>query len=350
MTQVLEHPVAILVNMVPGYSDYILGQSFKDYLERQGVTVAMFDKKTTNLFAKARGHHLVSYYTDMVWPLYKYARHARPKSVMHIQCIGPKVYPEHEFVAYQATLTKPKMSGIPVKHVNVSPFTEHHFRTIARKYFAPSVCRNIEARTVANYYGLDTGFEVWDAPDPDHLVVPYNRWDPGCKNIPLHMELSNVYKTISERRSRAFAQTFYINGDDYAKHKHEIPGPAHDVYTFKDQYYDREAFYAAIGGHGMFLSTSVRESFGLYFLELLVAGVVGVFHKQSWINTLLPEYPFMGAEGDLVPMMEWVRDNYPEARGKVLNDIRPLLLERYSAKTYLDNLLAELVQLEAEAS
>lgn len=346
MSGSLLYPVAILVNTRPGYSDYNLGQQLKKYLESRGAEVKVIDKKQSNLFGQVVGHHLISFYTDMVWPYYKYARHVRPKTILHIQCIGPKVYPYHEYVCYLSTLVKPKMSGIPVYHFNVSPSTEKEFHEISRKFFSPSVCREIAKQSSTNYYGLEDGFKIHADANPDSLVVPYNRWEPGQKNLPLHMQLSLVYRTYCENHGRPFEQVFYINEDDRKRKEKEIPDHAGQVYDFRDQFYDRQEFYENIGRHGIFLSTSVRESFGLYYLELLLAGVVGVFQRYPWIEGLLPEYPYMGSENELVPMLAWVRDNYAEARARVINEIAPIIRERYSQQTYLSRIYDKLLELE----
>ena len=43
-----------------------------------------------------------------------------------------------------------------------------------------------------------------------------------------------------------------------------------------------------------FLATAADESYGLEYLEALVAGAVGVFPDLPWARALLPEgYPFL---------------------------------------------------------
>lgn len=343
----LKFPVMINVNLREGYSDYNLGQQLKAFLEARGVTVELVDKKQSGLFSKATGYHLVSFYNDMIWPQFKYARHSRPKSILSIQCIGPKVYPEHEYVCYLSTLVKPKMAGIPIKHVNVSPSTETEFYKIAKKYFSPSVVGHLREQASTIYYGMEEGFKIHEDANPDSLVVPYNRWEVGQKNLPLHMELSCLYKEHSRLKGVEVEQTFYINKDDLERNQKDIPALAEQAYAFQDQFYDRAEFRGNIGKHGMFLSTSVRESFGLYFLELLLAGSVGVFQRYPWIESLLPNYPFIGSQEELVPMMTWVRNNYEEARARIIQEVIPVIQQRFSQENYLNGLLHQIITMEA---
>lgn len=344
----IRYPVAILVNAKPGYSDYNLGEQLRTYLEGRGVEVRMFDKKQPGIFGKTVGCHLVSFYTDMVWPQYRYARLVRPKSLLHIQCIGPKVYPLHEYLCYLSTLAKPKASGIPVTHVNVSWSTEHDFKAITRDWFAPSKARGILERAVTIPYGIEDGFVPWVDANPDSVVVPYNRWEAGQKNLPLHMRLSRLYALQAEMDGRKVETVFYRNADPYGQAKaKDVPAEASEIYDFRDQFYDRPTFRAEIGQHGLFLCTSLRESFGLYYLELLMAGVVGVFQSYPWIEHLLPEYPYIVSEPELLPQLAWIREHYEEARVRIRDEIIPLIAARYGQARYLEGLWAQIAALDA---
>lgn len=338
-------PVTILVNAGPGYSTHNLARQLSEHLTARGVEVQIAGKSNA-LFGDCSKRHLISLHTDAVWPSYKYARYGHPASVMHIQAIGPKVYPEHEYVAYLSTLAKPKFSGIPVSHISVSPSTDDETLERVRKWFAPSVGRAILSNVHSIHYGIEEGFTIHAPASPYNLVVPYNRWEPGQKNHAGHMKASLAYKIMLESAGSPYQQTFYYHIDAFNPHK-DVPKEALDVYSFAPQFDDRAAFKANIGKSGMFLCTSVRESFGLYYLELLMAGVVGVFQDYAWIRKLLPEYPYIAKEADLVPMMLWVRDNFGVARSRILEAVHPVIRERYGQARYLDGITSELARLES---
>ena len=55
----------------------------------------------------------------------------------------------------------------------------------------------------------------------------------------------------------------------------------------------RESYWKHLAGTTAFLATALDESYGLEYVEALVAGAVGVFPDRPWARALLPErYPF----------------------------------------------------------
>lgn len=56
----------------------------------------------------------------------------------------------------------------------------------------------------------------------------------------------------------------------------------------------REDYWHALARTTAFLATAVEESYGLEYVEAMVAGAVGVFPDEPWARALLPEgYPFI---------------------------------------------------------
>jgi len=55
----------------------------------------------------------------------------------------------------------------------------------------------------------------------------------------------------------------------------------------------REDYWEALSRTTAFLATATEESYGLEYIEALVAGAVGVFPDRAWARAILPEgYPF----------------------------------------------------------
>ncbi|HQY33153.1 glycosyltransferase family 1 protein [Actinotalea sp.] len=55
----------------------------------------------------------------------------------------------------------------------------------------------------------------------------------------------------------------------------------------------REGYWEALARTTAFLATATEESYGLEYIEALVAGAVGVFPDRPWARAILPEgYPF----------------------------------------------------------
>lgn len=56
----------------------------------------------------------------------------------------------------------------------------------------------------------------------------------------------------------------------------------------------REDYWGALARTTAFLATATEESYGLEYIEALVAGAVGVFPDRAWVRAILPEgYPFI---------------------------------------------------------
>jgi hypothetical protein len=56
----------------------------------------------------------------------------------------------------------------------------------------------------------------------------------------------------------------------------------------------REDYYHHLARTTAFLATAIEESYGLEYVEAMVAGAVGVFPDKPWARALLPEgYPFL---------------------------------------------------------
>lgn len=56
----------------------------------------------------------------------------------------------------------------------------------------------------------------------------------------------------------------------------------------------REDYWEALARTTAFLATADEESYGLEYIEALVAGAVGVFPDRAWVRAILPDgYPFI---------------------------------------------------------
>jgi hypothetical protein len=57
---------------------------------------------------------------------------------------------------------------------------------------------------------------------------------------------------------------------------------------------NREDYWEALARTTAFLATATEESYGLEYIEALVAGAVGVFPDRPWVHAILPaRYPFI---------------------------------------------------------
>ncbi|MBK9102438.1 MAG: glycosyltransferase family 1 protein [Austwickia sp.] len=56
----------------------------------------------------------------------------------------------------------------------------------------------------------------------------------------------------------------------------------------------RDGYWTALSRTTAFLATALEESYGLEYVEALLAGAIGVFPDRPWVRTILPpSYPFL---------------------------------------------------------
>lgn len=69
-------------------------------------------------------------------------------------------------------------------------------------------------------------------------------------------------------------------------------------------------FVATAEQASAFVCMSRTESYGIGWLELLAAGVLGVFDDKPWVRDLLPEYPYVtSSTDDMATMARWMANN-----------------------------------------
>lgn len=264
-------------------------------------------------------------------------RYSRPKCVLSVWTGNVEGYTLPAMLSYASLFLKPKLGGVPIRHVSHSHHTATKLRELAGSYFKASICADIDRNCVTHLYGVDTVFQP-GLNDPDTLVAPMNRIVQGSKNVGLHAEITSKYQIIASQRGWSPATTFYF-APGFGPDDKQIAADL-SVYHFEQQPDSRADYVQNAARTGMFLSCSNFESFGIYYLELLCSGAVGVFLDKPWVNKLLPGYPYIVPKNQLVSALIHVRQDYENVRRNLLESWVPLIRERYS----LDRFAAGLVQ------
>lgn len=66
----------------------------------------------------------------------------------------------------------------------------------------------------------------------------------------------------------------------------------------------REAYWDALARTTAFLATAEEESYGLEYVEAMLAGAVGVFPDRPWVHALVPQgYPFIYSDAQTAETM-----------------------------------------------
>jgi len=257
----------------------------------------------------------------------------RPKGVLSIQIDNWEDIPLPDALQYLACFVKPKFGTIPVQHLSPTDYALRGMMHVAKRYLAPSCIRAMQTQVGVCGYGMEDKFFPGDN-DPDRLVVPYSWPDNTQKNIKRHNEVTSKYHAWAAQQGLDVSTDFLTTKGAAKKLKKRSIDQS--VYTVKPSYSDRQELATGLRQYGMFLCTSAYESFGMYYVELLLSGVVGIFQDTGWPSGLVPGYRFVVPTSELLDTMIWVRQNYEEARRYVLEEVAPMLRERYAMSTYVD--------------
>lgn len=109
---------------------------------------------------------------------------------------------------------------------------------------------------------------------------------------------------------------------------------------------DRAGFWKLSAQSHVFCCNSSHESFGLGFLEQLYCGAVGVFPRNDWVLSILPNwYPFLHrGRQEMFTYVKWIHDNYDIAQN-FLSRMRHHIEKEYNARKVWGGVLKKMYDL-----
>lgn len=179
-------------------------------------------------------------------------------------------------------------------------------------------------------YGIEQPDLKFDAERGLRWIVPYNRINESQKQFNAHVAATRRYNSLMLAGDMAgsvapvdfYALDNFGKGTDRSQYD--------DAYRFLPCEHDREKYWQNLSQYSAFLSTSKYESFGIFYLELLLAGVVGVFEDHRWVRKLLPGYKFVAPRKQLPELMRHVTADMTVARQYVQTIVVPMIREAYA--------------------
>ncbi len=167
-----------------------------------------------------------------------------------------------------------------------SPYVHATAINDAKHLLSPAKLRQFMKNLHYIPYGVSEEFSPARR-NPYRWIVPYNRVEVGpmTKNVSVHREITEKFKIMM--RGKTEHRFIMLKAPGYEKNIDL------SCYEVVEQPPTREEYLQLIADRGGFLCTSLSESFGIYYLELLCSGVVGVFLDTKWVRMLLPNYPLI---------------------------------------------------------
>jgi hypothetical protein len=218
--------------------------------------------------------------------------------------------------------TEPMMSGylataFETTMVCISPAIRRDLINRAKRLFAPAQVRRLDKNLLLIPYGVRDLFTFEKKKNLDAWLAPFTRFTPS--KVQFHQPTTTIY--MSEALSLSKLNDLTTDG-----------------YTVKPIILDRKRFALELRQYAFAIATSLFESFGLYYIEALLSGIVVLFNDFPWAKELLPTYPFIVPVEDLPKLALWVREHYDEAFAEV-EKIQPFIRERYLLPCFAQNLL-----------
>lgn len=279
----------------------------------------------------AAGSKIINLMPDQLPKLVKQRRYVPNKGLVTIFSSNPQEMsnPELAFTLMHAHGTE------IVAH---SQYTYSHLSNFAKTLFAPSIARELLEHVHHIDYGIEEGFEPSkDEQNYAHRwVVPTNRYVNSQKRLKTQHEIhQKAVNLITSKRGDANIKIDFAYHPKWRPNFAETPFP---LWNSFEQETDRALMKKRLQKYGIFVSTSAYESFGLFYLELLFSGVIGLFVDHQWVRNLLPGYPLITGAGDMPAMLCWAHENPWEAHEKIRDAVNAART-RYSLRTFTEKLI-----------
>jgi len=313
-------------------SSAVLARVLRVELERRGWSVTMRPMKQStkeDYYVEDDGKPVVTFMERRVANLMVHQSRYRPAGLLSVAIDNWEGMDAPNGLRYLSIFFGDVYGDVPVRHVSPTEKSLGDVLALAGEYLNAETFGRFKQRASVLEYGMEDKFFPGDN-DPDRLVVPYTQFREPQKRVREHHDLTTRYHAWAASRGLVARTDFYMTRQSQSMFGRS--GLDESVYQVLPVFMDRDEYAAALRGYGMFLSTSAFESFGLFYLELLLSGVVGIFKDRDWVRRLLPGYRFTVPRDRLLDTMIWVRQNYEEAA--------PYVRGRYGMGRYVDEIEA----------
>jgi hypothetical protein len=282
-------------------SEYLMSQDMSRYLSQYG---------TVRIGGKLDKDHLGR--PDLLINM-------DPKSVIEIEkvkrffwygdCFTIFTPCTYAFTDTQVTYMLASAAKMPM--VVHSPILAQEVFQRVREMFSPSLQRKLLSNIWHINYGVLPDYEAVRRPEARfNFVAPFTRCIETQKHYTEHRLLTlHLQDMIKTRHGVDTQHDLYYASQKYS-HIDKVDTTGYRTFPLIK---DRAEYKKRLLDYGFAISCSDYESFGLYYVELLLAGVIVVFVDHPWVRTLLPGYPFVAPKAEVEAMALHLFENYDAA-------------------------------------
>lgn len=285
---------------------YHMGEYITNALNDLGLDATLVTT-TSEIFAN---NNVLNLQPNKILPLLKSKRFLHFNELVTVFTTNPDEYLYGEMSGMLACLTDSKI----VAH---SPQLFRQLQATLASTFSPHFRRSYSDNLKRIQYGVGPEFQDRLRNDKQRWLCPYNRLNETQKNFRVHVEAMIQFKRLMNKLGTPIENDVVLM--DHKRSNRERYAGALTEYNVITQQPDRSKYPDLLNNYGGFLCTSHTESFGIYYLELLASGAVGVFLDKPWVRDLLPEYPYIVKKDELANACGYVVGNYEIAKKRAMD-------------------------------
>lgn len=307
---------------IPASAITNITKSISDLLQLQGNKVEIVDK--VNLLPPSCDV-LVNLKTNFLPKLFYQKRFCKIGKIINVFTPNFIEFQPHEIVSSIMLFAKTEC-------ICPSPTSFDDLNNFCMQYLSMEMYRDIMSKVKIVRFGIEEIFEDKKTNNKNEFVVPFVRVNETQKNISLHSKITTELKKKLPKTNHTFFLSEFFDGSDKKDTSAKLK-----PYTVKKAYSDILLIACLARKFGFFVSTSKTESFGLYYIQLIKSGVIGVFVDHDWVHKILPDYPFVFNKNNIVEETIKLYNNYESSKKKLAHYIE-LIEQTMTWENFTNNL------------
>lgn len=229
------------------------------------------------------------------------------------------------------------LTGAYVPIVVHSPTIYEALRVKAKKLLSPSFQKILSKNLIHIPYGV---LDIYTHKNKPHsaestYITPFTRCVETHKKYSDHRNLTIKTNTFLKNNGFDSITKLYYASPELS-HIESVSTDGYEIHPILNNRCDYATMLNTIG-HS--ISLSDNESFGLYYIELLLSGVIVIFADYPWVRKLLPNYKFIVPKKDIPLVALAIRRDYSKHYQYIINQVIPELKMKYTLDIFANKLL-----------
>jgi hypothetical protein len=220
--------------------------------------------------------------------------------------------------------------------VCISPANYQDVIGRAKALFNPSTVRQLQSNLYHINYGVQDQFSFTKKQDLDRFIAPLTRVAED-KRFADHQVATRQTMALFHMKGMQPRTDLFLTINLKLSKLNDLSIDGYDAHPL---ILDRGKFAQTMNQYAFALCTCHFESFGLYYIELMLSGVIVIFLRYPWVHKLLPNYKYVvDSIEDLSSLALHLRMHYDEAFVYMEKEVIPFIRENYMIQQFADKLM-----------